>query len=95
MDNYMEMISVPTITAVVYIIIELIKCTVGKNEKFKRFIPLLSAAIGGLCGTICYFYLPEIINTDVLLVAIVIGAASGLTATGFNQVLKQLSKRKD
>ena len=44
---------------------------------------------------LCYFYLPEIINADVLLVAIVVGAASGLTATGFNQVLKQLSKRKD
>jgi len=92
MEQYLELISVPAIAAVVYWVIELIKYTVGGNEKFKRFIPLVSAALGIVCGVVCYFAIPTIIPAENLLVAIIIGAASGLTATGANQVFKQLSK---
>ncbi|MBE5740894.1 MAG: hypothetical protein E7349_08645 [Clostridiales bacterium] len=92
MEQYLELISVPAIAAVVYWVIELIKYTVGGNEKFKRFIPLVSAALGIVCGVVCYFAIPTIIPAENLLVAIIIGAASGLAATGANQVFKQLSK---
>ena len=42
MNNYLEILSVPAIAAIVYWIIEIIKYAVGSSEKFKRFIPLIS-----------------------------------------------------
>ena len=47
------------------------------------------------CGIICYFALPSIIPADNVVVAIVIGGASGLSATATNQIFKQLSKKTD
>lgn len=93
MEQYLELISVPAIAAVVYWVINLIKYTVGANEKFKRFIPLLATGLGIVCGVVCYFAIPTIIPAENILVAIVIGGASGLTATGTNQVIKQLTDK--
>jgi hypothetical protein len=95
MESYLELISVPAIAAVVYWVINLIKYTVGENEKFKRFIPLIATALGVVFGVVCYYAIPSIIPAQNVLVAIVVGAASGLTATGTNQIIKQLSKSGD
>ncbi len=92
MEQYLELISVPAIAAVVYWVVNLIKYTVGENETFKRFIPLIATALGIICGVICFFLIPSIVPADNVLVAIVIGGASGLTATGANQIIKQLTK---
>ncbi len=91
--EYLELISVPAIVTVVYAIIEIIKKCVGENEKFKRFIPLIATAIGVICGVVCFFALPSIIPASNVVVAIAIGGASGLTATGTNQIIKQLGKK--
>ena len=91
--EYLELISVPAIVTVVYTLIEIIKKCVGENEKFKRFIPLIATAIGAICGVVCFFALPSIIPASNVVVAIVIGGASGLTATGTNQIIKQLGKK--
>ena len=95
MEQYLELISVPTIAAVVYWVINLIKYTVGDNETFKRFIPLIATALGIVCGVVCFFLIPTIVPADNVLVAIVIGGASGLTATGTNQIIKQLTKNDE
>ena len=95
MEQYLELISVPAIAAVVYWVINLIKYTVGANETFKRFIPLLATVLGIVCGVVCYFAIPTIIPAENILVAIVIGGASGLTATGTNQVFKQLTNKDE
>ena len=84
MEAYLELISVPAIAAVVYWVINLIKYAVGENETFKRFIPIVAAVLGAVCGVVCYFAIPTIVPAENLLVAIVIGGASGLTATGAN-----------
>lgn len=95
MEQYLNLISVPAIAAVVYWVINIIKHAVGENEKFKRFIPLIAAGLGIVCGIVCYYALPSIIPAPNIVVAIVIGGASGLTATGTNQLLKQLGKKDD
>lgn len=92
MESILTGASVPAIAAVVYFIIELIKYTTKKSEKVLRFIPLISAGIGLVCGVVSYFAIPQIVPTDNVVVALVIGAASGLTATGFNQIIKQSKK---
>lgn len=95
MEQYLELISVPAIAAVVYWLVNLIKYVVGDNETFKRWIPILATALGVVCGVICYFAIPTIVPAENILVAIVIGGASGLTATGANQIIKQLGKGDD
>lgn len=95
MEQYLNLISVPAIAAIVYWVINIIKHAVGENEKFKKFIPLIAAALGVVCGIICYYAVPSIIPAPNIVVAIVIGGASGLTATGANQIIKQLGKKDD
>ena len=95
MEQYLNVISVPAIAAIVYWVINIIKHAVGENEKFKKFIPLIAAALGVVCGIICYYAVPSIIPAPNIVVAIVIGGASGLTATGTNQIIKQLGKKDD
>ena len=91
----MEVISVPTIAAVVYWIINLIKYAVGENETFKRFIPIIATVLGAIFGVGCFYAIPSIVPAENILVAIVVGGASGLTATGANQIIKQLGKGDD
>jgi FtsH-binding integral membrane protein len=92
MEELLTGVSVPAIAAVVYFIVELIKYTTKKSEKVLRFIPIIAAGIGLVCGAVAYFAIPKIVPTDNVVVALVIGAASGLTATGFNQIIKQAKK---
>ena len=89
----LELISIPAIATVVYWVINLLKYTFNNSEKFKRFIPLTAAVLGSLIGVLCFYIVPSIIPADNPLIALVIGAASGLTATGSHQLLKQLEKK--
>ena len=90
--DYLNLISVPAIATAVYLLIEVLKKAFNNSEKFLRFIPLISLVIGVIAGIICYFFIPSIIPAPNIVVAIIIGGASGLTATGTNQIVKQLSK---
>jgi len=40
---------------------------------------------------VAFYCVPGVMGTENLLVAIVLGSASGLSATGTNQVVKQLT----
>lgn len=93
--EYLELISVPAIATIVYWVINIIKYAVKENETFKRFIPLISAALGAVLGVVAFYAVPSIIPATNVCVAILIGGASGLTATGTNQIIKQLGKGGD
>ncbi len=73
-------------------IIEVIKKATGGSEKLLRFIPLIALGLGATSGVICFFFIPDIIPTPNVVVAIIVGAASELSATGTNQIVKQLNK---
>ena len=94
MTNFTEFVTIPAIAAIVYTIIDITKTALGGTEKFARFIPLIACALGANIGTVTFFCVPGVMETSNVLVAIVIGAASGLSATGTNQVVKQLTKPK-
>lgn len=91
----LEIISVPIITIIVYWTINLIKYAVKENETFKRFIPLIAAVFGAVLGIVCFYAVPEIIFSQNVLIALITGGASGLSATGCNQIIKQLGKKED
>ncbi len=88
----LNFITVPIIAAVVYGALTLLKKAVKDNEKVLRFLPLIAAGLGAVLGIIAYFALPQIIPATDAFTAILVGGASGLAATGTNQIVKQLSK---
>jgi len=95
MEGYLASISVPAIAAAVYFIIKLIRHAVGENAKFERFIPLIAAALGVVFAIVCFYALPAVIPADNIVVAIVLGCASGFTAIGTDQMMKQFGKKTE
>ena len=93
--EYLSIISVPAIVAAVYAIIEVIKKATNNNEKVSHFYPLIGLVLGVISGVICYYFIPDIIAAPNVVLAIVLGGASGLAATGTNQVIKQLKKQNN
>lgn len=92
MTTFTDFTAIPALAAIVYTIIDIAKTAMGGDEKFKRFIPLIACALGAVCGVIAFYCVPGVMETENLLVAIILGASSGLSATGTNQVVKQLTQ---
>ena len=92
MTYFNEVATIPALAAIVYTIIDITKTALGGDEKFRRFIPLISCVLGAVCGVVAFYCVPGVMDTQNLLVAIVLGAASGLSATGTNQAVKQVTK---
>ena len=89
----MEIICVPVIVALVFVIMEIYKSYIAKeNETMIRIIPLIAGGLGIVFGIVCFYAFPAIISATNLLTAILVGGASGLSATGCNQIFKQLKK---
>ena len=86
-----EITTIPALAAIVYTIIDIAKTALGGDERFKRFIPLIACVLGAGCGVVAFYCVPGVMETENLLVALVLGAASGLSATGANQIGKQLT----
>lgn len=95
MDAFTEITTIPALAAIVYTIIDIAKTAMGGDEKFRRFIPLIACVLGAICGVVAFYFVPGVLDTQNILVAIVLGAASGLSATGTNQIAKQLTKPTD
>jgi flagellar biosynthesis protein FliQ len=88
----LNFVTVPIIVAVVYGALTILKKATKDNEKVLRFIPLIAAGLGAVLGIAAFFALPQLIPAIDAFTAILIGGASGLAATGTNQIVKQLSK---
>lgn len=93
MENTYEIITIPAIVAVVYVIMAIYKKTVsGQASIWTNLIPMWGALLGAILGCIVFCASPELIPADNVLIAIIIGLSSGLCATGVNQVGKQLKQ---
>jgi len=89
----MEIICVPAIVAVVYVLIEAYKKMIAKDrEKWLNFVPIIATVLGGILGVVIFYIAPQIIIASNVWVALVVGLCSGLSATGTNQIFKQLEK---
>lgn len=91
----MEVFSVPTLTALVYAVITAIKEISANDERIKKYIPLIALAVGMIIAGIAHVYEPEFLNATDMVSALITGAASGLAATGSNQIVKQLFGNKN
>ncbi len=82
-----ELLSVPAITVICYLVTAAIKLTKLNN----RFLPVISGVTGGLLGILGLYIIPQFPANN-LISAFAVGIASGLAATGANQIIKQLLK---
>ena len=89
----LEVICVPVIVTLVFSIMEFYKKFIAKDNKILvSIIPIIAAIIGIVSGIVCFYAFPSIISASDIFTAILIGGASGLSATGCNQIFKQLKK---
>ena len=87
----MDYTSVPIIVLCSYIVGEIYKVIFKRKKDAYKLIPVLVAIVGGVLGVLIYLTSPEMIfNVDNVWVALGIGIISGFSATGTNQVVKQL-----
>ncbi len=64
-----------------------------KKTELYRYIPILLSILGGMLGLCIYFTNPEMIfDAENMWIALGIGMVSGVSATGANQIIKQLYK---
>lgn len=91
--NYM---SVTIIVLCCYLIGEIYKFVFLKKQEAYKLIPVILSIVGGIIGIIIYFTNPEMIfNAANIWVALGIGIVSGASATGANQIVKQLFGKKE
>lgn len=86
----MELTSMPIIVIICYLIGEIYKILFKNKDELFKFIPIFVSLIGGIIGVIMYFINPEIINVPNAWIAFVVGVISGASATGTNQIIKQI-----
>ena len=84
------------IVIIVYILIEVLKRTVIKTDRQADMIPLVGV-VSGVVISVAIFFLDQnselgIYVGDTVMSSILIGAGSGLVATGGNQVYKKIRK---
>jgi hypothetical protein len=88
--------TIPIVAASVYAIIEFLKYFFFENnEKFKKFIPVFSAFLGGVITVVTFFVSPESVPCTAWYGALLMGCASGLSAVGINQIKKQAEKKEE
>jgi len=87
MEGIFGIITVPTIMALSYFCGMCAKAS-PINDKF---IPIVCGLSGIVLGVVGYFVMPDFPASDIL-TAMGIGVASGLAATGVNQIIKQLKE---
>ena len=88
--EHFDFVSVPVIVGAVFGALTLLKKAVKCKEKVMKFLPVIAAALGAVFGVIAFFAVPEIIPASNAFVAVLVGASSGLAATGTHQAFKQL-----
>ena len=72
----------------------MLKSAFGKILKFLNFIPIIAGGLGACLGIILFYLLPSQIPADNFIGALFLGLFSGLSATGSNQIIKQMNKLK-
>lgn len=80
---------IPAITVICYLIAEAIKNTPLSN----RWLPVISGTIGGILGIVGMNVITDFPADDII-TAIAVGIVSGLSATGANQIYKQLKQKE-
>lgn len=85
-----QFVAFPAIVVICYLA-GLICKTIG-NETLDKFIPSICGVLGAILGVVIFLTIPNFIPADNWAIAIAIGIVSGLSATGINQIYKQIKE---
>ena len=93
MENAGEVGTVPVIAAIVYGGMAVYKQLMAeKPAVWTSLIPVWAGILGMALGIVAFYVVPEYMPADNILMAVLIGLSSGLTATGADQVYRQIKK---
>ena len=81
----MELIGIPAIVVISYMITETFKMFINN-----KYLPIVAGISGGVLGVISFVLQIDIMPATDIISALAIGIISGLAATGSNQILKQM-----
>ena len=90
-----EIKGIPFIVVTVYLVSEIYKVILKKKSKAYKLIPVFSSLLGGILGGVMYLTSNDLIMTSNVYNALLIGMVSGSSATGTNQIIKQLILNKE
>ncbi len=90
----MKLLTLPLIVVVCYFSGELIKIFFNKQTKIKKAIPFFMGITGMILGILIYLTNKELLHTTNIWDSMLVGAISGLCATGTNEVIKINNKFK-
>lgn len=85
-----EFVAFPAIVVICYLVG--IGCKTIGGGAIDKFIPLICGIVGAVLGVIMFLTIPNFIPADNWAVAVAVGIVSGLSATGVNQIYKQLKE---
>ena len=83
-----EFVAFPAIVVICYLVG--FTCKKFNNATLDKFIPSICGVLGAIIGVVMFLTIPNFIPADNWAVAIAVGIVSGLSATGINQIYKQL-----
>lgn len=83
MTDFLGFASIPAIVVICYLICAAFKTTSLDN----KYLPVIAGIAGGILGVVGMLTMNDFPATDYL-TAIAVGIASGLAATGVNQIFK-------
>lgn len=87
----MNFTCVPIIVVCCYLVGEIYKQIFKKSTDAYRFIPVILPVLGGILGIVIFLTNPEMIfNAQNVWIALGVGIFSGASATGTNQIIKQM-----
>lgn len=89
-----EVCSIPVIALLCYGFIEGLKRATQNDQKLKNTYPLISALLGTILGVLAFLTEPDLMVTDSVFSSALAGMASGLSATGSNEILQRMKKRQ-
>ena len=89
MDFTFGIVGVAVISVICFLIGQFVKATPLDN----KWIPIIVGFCGGVLGVVGMLVMQDFPATDPL-TAIAVGIVSGLSATGVNQIFKQLSREQ-
>ena len=85
-----EFVAFPVIVIICYLVG--FTCKKIGNEALDKFIPSICGVLGAILGVIIFLTIPNFIPADNWAMAIAIGIVSGFSATGINQIYKQIQE---
>ena|SRR5699024_2888860 len=87
----MNFTAVPIIIICCYLCGEIYKAIFRNHTNAYRFIPLVTSVLGGILGVVIFLTNPEVIlDAPNIWIALGVGIVSGASATGANQIIKQI-----